>query len=345
MLGAVRAAHPSALITLVVSDQAYPLFLDDLRFDRVLPSDLYGRPTRRLPRLRALFAAGQLALRLGFRYDLVITFMWGTSLLNAIGRLVGRKRRIGYPHRFPGLLTNGPGLYGDEGDITANLAILEVAGIPPPDASNPALVIGRADRDAARSLLSSRGHQPHRPLVVMHTGSDWACQQWLPDRWAHLADRIADRRGADIVFTGVAGERQYIEQIRGLMRSVSISIAGETSLLELGAVMSHVSLCVSVDSAAHDLAQALGVPALVIAGPTMPEAPTNRTVNLVNRTPPRNRKAILDCQARFPLGACHDYSCPFAGLKNVSVDLVWDEISRFPDLAPQSSLAMSESDV
>ena len=328
MLGAVRAAHPSALITLLVSEQAAPLFLGDRRLDRVLASHLYGRRGRRLPRLRTLFGAGRIAARLGFRYDLVITFLWGTTVLNAIGWLAGRKRGIGYPHLLAGLLRTGPDTYPDQGDIAAGLALLEAAGIQPPDAANPALVVAQQDRTKAQQLLCSRGRLPQRPLVVMHTGSDWACQQWLPERWAQLSDRIRGEYDADIVFTGVAGERSYIQQIQDLMSTSSISIAGDTSLLELAAVISQADFCVSVDSAAHDMAQALSVPAVAIAGPTMPEAPPGRTLRVINRTMAQNRGTILACQSHFPLGLCHDYSCPFAGLKGVSVDRVLDAVAR-----------------
>jgi ADP-heptose:LPS heptosyltransferase len=254
--------------------------------------------------------------------------LWGTSVLNIIGRVAGRGRRIGYPHRFAGLLRSGPTEYGNQGDIAANLALLEAAGVSAPNAGSPALMVAQAERDMAQSLLVSHGRRPHHPLVVIHSGSDWACQQWLPERWAQVADRIAAEHDADIVFTGLAGERQYTDQIRRCMASTSISVAGETSLLELAAVISQADLCVSVDSAAHDLAQALGVPAVVIAGPTVPEAPPSRSLTVLNRTSLLNRQTILGCQARFPLGVCHDYSCPFAGLKNISVDRVLDVIAR-----------------
>ena len=54
----------------------------------------------------------------------------------------------------------------------------------------------------------------------------------------------------------------------------------------------------------------------------------SRSLNVLNRTPLRNRQTIVRCQDRFPLGVCHDYSCPFAGLKNISVDRVLDVIAR-----------------
>jgi ADP-heptose:LPS heptosyltransferase len=328
MLGAVKAAHPKATITVLVSENAYPFFVDDNRFDIVVSSDLYGRRPRKLPRLRKLAAAARLAARLGFGYDLVITFLGGTGVLNLIAWAVGRKRRIGYPHRYLRILTSGPSAYGDKGDFAANLALLEAAGISRPDGESPALLLNSAQRLAAKRLLAARGRIAQRPLIVFHSGSDWACQQWLPDRWAQLADRIIARYGSDIVFTGAAAENSYIEQIRRHMALPSISIAGETTLLGLAAVIAEAALCVAVDSAAHDLAQALGIPAVAIAGPTMPEAPEGRSLHVVNRMLPEIRKTVLDCQGRFPLGLCHDYSCPLAGLKNVSVDRVLEEVSR-----------------
>jgi len=320
MAGAVRAAHPSADITLLVAEQAYPLVAGDHRFDRVLPSRLYGRQPRR--GLSALVTAGILAARIGFRFDLVLTLLGGSTTLNLIGWLVGGKRRVGYPHRFPGLLTGSPGAYGTRGDMAANLALLEAARIPFADSLSPALVVTEPERDEARGLLARRGRHPQRPLVILHTGSDWACQQWTPERWARLADQLIRESDPDVVLTGLADDCDYIEQIRRSMTSASISLAGETNLRQLAAVISLASLCVSVDSAAHDLAQALGVPATVLAGPTLPEAPPERSLHVINQTPPELKKTILDCQDRFPNGFCHDYACPWAGMKNINVERV-----------------------
>ena len=347
MLGAVRVANPAAFVTLLVGEQAYPLFLDDTRFDRIVCSGLYGRRPRRLRRLGQLATAGALAISLGFDYDLVITFLWGSSVLNLIGRIAGRRHRIGYPHRFPALLTSRMREYDRGGDVAANLALLHAAGIAPPNEHTPALALSGSDRLAAEHLLSSRGRRPGRPLVMLHSGSDWACQQWLPERWALLADRIANEHGADIVFTGVSAEEAYIEAIRQRMVSPSISLAGATDLHLLAAVTALAGLCVSVDSAAHDLAQALGVPVVVLAGPTIPEAPRGGRLNVVNQTHPDLRRRILACQSRFPLGFCHDYSCPWAGMTGITADHAFEQISRL-GLLPAASRtplppSMSES--
>lgn len=328
MLSAVRAAHPDARVTLLVSENAYGFFAGDERFDAVVPSDLYGRQARKLPRVRKLVAGARMAARLGVGYDLVITFLGGTAVLNLIAWVVGRKRRVAYPHRYIRSITSGPSVYGDQGDFAANLALLEAAGISPPDATHSALLVPGHAREEARQLLTSRGRVSERPLIVLHAGSDWACQQWFPERWAKLADRLVARHGADVVFTGAATDKGYVEQVRRQMELPSISVAGETSLMGLGAVIAESALCVAVDSVAHDIAQSLGIPAVVITGPTVPEAPEGRSLHVVNRMPLELRKTVLHCQDRFPLGLCHDYSCPLAGLKSVTIDSVVEEVSR-----------------
>jgi ADP-heptose:LPS heptosyltransferase len=333
MLGAVRAAYPSAKIDLLVGEQAHPLFAHDARFDTVVLSALYGRRRGRLPRLRAALTACAIVAQLGFGYDLVITYLWGSSWLNLIARTVGA-RRIGYSHRFPGLVTSSLGAYGPDGDRPANLRLLKAAGIPLPNLESPPdLVLEKEVVDAASRLLVARGRRPSRPLVVMHTGSDWACQQWLPDRWAELADRVADEYGADVVFTGLASELGYVEQIRARMRTSSLSIAGETSLPQLAAVISLASICVTVDSVAHDMAQAMRVPTLVLAGPSRPEAAAGARLRVINGSTSELQRTIVSCQDQFPAGFCHDYSCPLTGLRHISVEAVAKEIAVTGSLA------------
>jgi ADP-heptose:LPS heptosyltransferase len=205
---------------------------------------------------------------------------------------------------------------------------LEAAGIRFPDPPISALVVSEVERDDARGLLTRRGRRHERPLVVLNTGSDWACQQWTPERWAQLADQLIRQFEPEIVLTGLADDSDYIEKIQRGMTSASISLAGETNLRQLAAVISLASLCVSVDSAAHDLAQALGVPAVVLAGPTVPEAPPTRSLYVINQTAQGLRKTILGCQDKFPDGFCHDYACPWAGMKNISVERVLAGIAQ-----------------
>jgi ADP-heptose:LPS heptosyltransferase len=106
-----------------------------------------------------------------------------------------------------------------------------------------------------------------------------------------------------------------------------VSLAGQTSVAELGEVLAGAVLCVCVDSLAYELAQSAGTPTVVLAGEsrTRPDVAGKGAPIVVNRTSPELRTAILDCKlshAKAAFGGCLDWSCPMAGLRSIRVDEV-----------------------
>ncbi len=322
-VAAVRGAFPDATVTMIASEGAAGVYSGSRAVDRVVESHMY----RRLPLWRGRLNKARELLRLswaaGFRNDLVIVFWWGSRFLAVLAWITGRGPRTGYGsanHRF---YTSALGAYDFEGDeMQQNRALLAAAGIDVVPPSLPSLAVGaKADR-AAEMILRSSGWDAASPLVVLHTGSDWACQQWAPHRWSEVADAIASGSGAHIVFTGSASESDYIEGIRGGMKRASGSIAGATSIVELAAVLRRASLLVTVDSAAYVVARSAGVPAVVLAGPSHPERlGASPHTAIVKRMDEGKAAVISDCKRpRYPDGGCHDYSCPLAGLRELSVE-------------------------
>ncbi len=329
-LAAVRDGYPDAEIVLLVDEVAAPVVERSRLVTRVVVNRLYntraGAPRLR-GRLRKARELARLVAALGGGYDLVLIFYWGTTLLNVLGRLLGR-RRIGYANRLPRLLSCRLGRYDPCGDPMAqNRALFRAARLRPPPPVAPSPIHTAADEVAVRRLRAEHGVADARALVVMHPGSDWACQQWLPERWGALADRLALKYDAVIVFTGLAQEEAYIAGIQAWMRVPSVSLAGCTTLPQLGALLAQARLCVCVDSVAYELAQAAGTPAVVLAGPTRPEETTSgpRPPLIVNRAAPALRAAIVHCK-ESKAGYCLDYSCPMAGLRDIEVHDVLADI-------------------
>lgn len=334
-LEAILRGHPGAETDLLVSEQASPVFARDRRFRRVLISSLYQQRARSRPvlALRKAREAWRLARRLGLRYDLSVTFYWGTTLVNLLARVATRGRCLGYANAWPRLLDCDLGRYRPEGAALPQAArLLATMGLE----AEPAVPAARAeegDDRQAGALLESHGLGLGRRMAVLHTGSDWACQQWLPERWGETADRLAFELGMDVVFTGVRAEEGPIEAIRSQMRASSVSLAGMTSVTQLAGVLRRAALCVCVDSLAFELAQAAGVPTVVLAGQSRTEviavgrvAPT-----VVNRTTPELRSAILACKLSFAkasFGGCLHYGCPMAGLRDIEVDDVMEAVRK-----------------
>jgi ADP-heptose:LPS heptosyltransferase len=316
LLDAIRAAHPAAEIVVLAGQNVAEIFERSTVPNRVVVSRLYVPfPRHRLgARLEKLREAVRLAWRLRPGFDLALTFFWGTFALSVLAFLVAR-RRIGYMHR-PGFLQSGElGPYDPFGDpVQQNLAVLAAGGIEP---NRPRV---------GRLVPMMPRHHPRgsaRPAVVLHAGSDWACQQWSVASWARLADALIDEYGVHVQWTGGASERAYVEMIQGRMRGQSVSMCGETARLSaLSELLAEAALCVSVDSVPWELSLAEGTPTIVLTGPRLPNAvlTSGGKTQVINRTRPDVRRMIVSCQAGFPHGVCHDYSCPLSQLRHISVE-------------------------
>ncbi len=113
-------------------------------------------------------------------------------------------------------------------------------------------------------LLKSQGVNAKYAVIV--PGAAQVNKQWPIERFAELAGKISERFGLSIVATGSQGEREYIETLGKRV----INLAGKTSVRELIPLMKMASLVVSNDTGPGHIAAALGVPIVMIFGPTNP---------------------------------------------------------------------------
>jgi heptosyltransferase-2/heptosyltransferase-3 len=122
------------------------------------------------------------------------------------------------------------------------------------------------DEWAERWFLQQDGSQL-RPLVAIHPGSGASVKLWLPEKWAQVADRIADRRGVQVVITGSADELDLAWEITARARSQVLVASGETTLGQLAAIYRRCRLVLGPDCGPLHLAVAVGTPTLHLYGP------------------------------------------------------------------------------
>ena len=137
----------------------------------------------------------------------------------------------------------------------------------------PRLEIPATVTAAARQLLSERGWDATRPLMVVAPGAAYGtAKRWLPSHFARLVDTWSRERGLQCVMVGSAADRETTQWILGLLdasiRRAAIDLAGVTSLETLAGVLGLAAVCVSNDSGAMHLAGAAGVPLAALFGPT-----------------------------------------------------------------------------
>jgi ADP-heptose:LPS heptosyltransferase len=329
-LGAVRRQFPESEMVLLVGEEAYPAFERSEMVDRIVISRLYkprGR-WRGPSRLRKFRYMISLTSQLGMGYDLLIAFNWGSTFLHILMWVVGRRgRRVGYSRSFASLLTDSLGPYHVAltklNTVEQNLALLRAAGVDATMAG-AAIARDRLDQLEVDRLLQVNGIRESNPIIVLHPGSHWPCQQWHPERWAQLADELQGRYMAEIVFTGDSHEDDLIEEIRGRMRTSATSFAGQTTLAQLMVLLSRAQFCVCVNSAIFELTQAAAIRTIALAGPSEPQIVSMNSGSpiVINETDAETRKAINRSRRRLMIDGqsqCFNYECPLAYLPDIKI--------------------------
>lgn len=115
-------------------------------------------------------------------------------------------------------------------------------------------------------LLEQRGVRG--PFAVIHPGSGAAVKEWPPDRWSAVAAALR-HNGMEVVVTGSQTESALAERIssRG---GCPTSLAGETTLDQLIALMSRATLVLGPDCGPLHVAVATGTSSVHVFGPSDP---------------------------------------------------------------------------
>jgi heptosyltransferase-2 len=137
----------------------------------------------------------------------------------------------------------------------------------------PVITVPTAAIDDARALLTARGWQAPRPLLVAAPGAAYGtAKRWLPKHFGSLLTRAIDEMGVQSVLVGTADDaaaaREVLTATAAPQRSSVLDLTGATTLPVLAGVMSLAAACVSNDSGAMHLAGAVGTPLVALFGPT-----------------------------------------------------------------------------
>jgi heptosyltransferase-2 len=203
----------------------------------------------------------------------------------------GIPERIGYARDARGPLLTKAIRVPQEGEIPKHeshyyLEMLRRAGWieAMPKISPVRLLVTKSAGAGAEAALRSAGSRENKWRVAIAPGASYgAAKCWLPERFAHLADRLISECGADVIFFGTPGEKEIAARIRSNMKSSAISLVGETSMRDLAALFASCSVFIGNDSGAMHVAAAVGLPVVGIFGSTDPEgtAPVTEQFTLI----------------------------------------------------------------
>ena len=315
-LSALRRSFPEARISWLVRRQFAPLIENHPHLTSIIPFDRehLGKSWYR-PAATGSLLSFLRGLK-GSSFDAVFDFQglfrtaffaWVTGCKDRFGMANARElAHVFYTHK---VVQNREFIHL----VDYYLKIVKTAG-----ASDIAVefVLPR-DPGAAESvgrLLESHGVQRDNYAVLV-TGSAHADKCWPIERFAVLADKISSQFGLSIVATGGAQEADVIERLESPAGAPITSLAGQTSLGELIALLNSAKLVVSNDTGPGHIAAALGRPMVLIFGRSNPA-----------RVAPYGRSNCVAAVEPFDRGFKADSTDPKHNIKAITIDQVYQKV-------------------
>lgn len=138
------------------------------------------------------------------------------------------------------------------------------------------------------ALLSDEEGLPHRIVgLVPGAGSRWRI--WPAERFAELADVIAEQYHAKIVLVGGEHDQVLCQYISELMKKQPLNLSGKTSLRELMAILGELDLVIANVTGPMHIASAFSKPRVIGlygAADTIQYAPWSNRATMITKGKP-----------------------------------------------------------
>jgi heptosyltransferase-2 len=264
-LRAIRKAMPGDRIHLLVKPSVSDVFVNNPDIDEIILYDeRYDGITGKLRLLRSL-------RRMNFSKAIALQNAFEAALISFLS---GIPKRIGYDRDGRGFLLTDPIPYNGEDRSTHHikyfLQLLRKAGLEA-QPSEPWIYLTLEERFIARQKLSGLG----RPIVGLNPGAAFgSAKRWPAERFASVADKVISELNGSAVVFGSAAETDTADEILALSGHPRgeriVSLAGQTSLRELAALISECDVLVTNDSGPMHMGYAVKTPLVAIFGSTDP---------------------------------------------------------------------------
>lgn len=267
VLQTLRERAPTARLTMAVNAGTEPVVRWNPHLDDIIVVDRDGIGAQ-IELLRALRKRN---------FDCVIDLTDGDRSA-ILTWATGAPVRVGIneEHRWRGLVYTVIARRRPESHhrMEQQLDVLRTLGMEP-NLQSPLLRISERDEQEAADLLrdiegSTNVPAPTRPLVMLQPGARYWFKAWPQERFAALADLLAERLDCRVLIGGDPRERDLAEAIRARARSAPAVVAGRTSVLQHAALLKQCALFVGNDNGPMHMAATLGTPVVALFGPSDP---------------------------------------------------------------------------
>ncbi|HMM20750.1 MAG TPA: glycosyltransferase family 9 protein [Selenomonadales bacterium] len=267
----IKTAWPDAKVTWLVSEVS----ADVIRFNPDI-DEIWIWSRERFEgylRRREWKKAAQMWRSLGAqlstrRFDAVLD-IHGLLLTGLIARRVKTPRRIGLQgarELNPLFMTETAAPTGTK-IVDRYLGVLKPLGIVPA-VRRMRMVVPEEAALWAEGYLREAGPLDHDRLAVLVVGTTWPSKNWPPGFFATTARMLA--RDFTVVLCGGKSEADAAARIAAASGVPVVNAVGETSLLEMSALLNRAAVVITGDTGPLHIAAALGVPTVALFGPTDP---------------------------------------------------------------------------
>ncbi|MBI5492871.1 MAG: putative lipopolysaccharide heptosyltransferase III [Deltaproteobacteria bacterium] len=266
VLKPLKDLYPGARITFLTAEKAKDVLAGNPYVDEVLAYDAFWfYPAPRAAAIRRYL--GFLKELRKVRYDLVIEARADIRDIALLARMAKARHRVSYNVGGGGYLLTHVVPYRElKHKVEYHLDIVRFLGAKDPGL-HWGIHLNEGEEKRALELLRRKGARLDN-LVAIHPGSRKELKCWSYRGFAEVADRLMDEHGAAVVFTGSPDEAPLVDRVMGAMRNRPVSLAGQTGLREMAAIIKRCRLFVCNDTSPLHIAAAAGTPTVAIFGPS-----------------------------------------------------------------------------
>lgn len=261
---ALRKAAPDAHITFLADEKLKDVVLHNPYLDEVITVDKKGRDNS----LLALMACARRLSKMDF--DIVIN-LHPNERCSFICALTKTGLRVGATHTmFRPLWDIHIPLDRTIHAADMYLDVLHELGVKELEHNGLEIFPSAEHIKQAENFWRNNGVFATDKLVGFNIGSAVVTKRWAPERFAQVADTLAEK-GYKPVFFGGTMDEEMVQEAVALMKTTPVVATGAFTIGALAAAMRRCSLIITNDSGPMHVAISQKVPIVAMYGPSSPK--------------------------------------------------------------------------
>ena len=257
----IRKKYPEAYVAFMVRPENRDVVRNNSHLNEIIIYDKYGAQKSFIDTLKfSLWLKKK-------KFDMAIA-LHPTNRVHLMMFIAGIPIRAGYDREMGYLLTEKIEHSKQEGikhEIDYNFDLLEKIGIDIAGADRHPYM-GTSDDDKKMIDFTQKSYGINANIIALHPGASCRSKRWAPERFAAVADLLAERYGSDIIIVGGDETATLSNTIISAMKHKAVDLTGILLLGELAEFLSRCRILISNDSGPVHVSVAVNTPVVAIFG-------------------------------------------------------------------------------